>query len=79
VQGNRRIGDATSADTRGPTSDGECRNTSTPGERLVVELERGLHHVLIQKPGFRNFSTDVDARVRAMASLNVSLSAEGKD
>jgi hypothetical protein len=59
--------------------DGECWNTSTPGERLVVELERGPHHVLIQKPGFRSFSTDVDVRVGAMASLNVSLSAEGKD
>jgi hypothetical protein len=56
------------------TIDGEFWNGSAPGERLVVQLADGTHHVEIQKNGFRMFSTDVHVRAGETASINVSLS-----
>jgi hypothetical protein len=61
------------------TIDGEFWNGSEPGDRLLVQLGDGTHHVEIQKHGFRTFSTDVRVRAGETASINVSLSAEGKE
>jgi PEGA domain-containing protein len=56
--------------------DGEHWQSSDPTERLVVQVAEGSHHVVIQKSGFKAFSSDVVVRRGETAPLNVSLSPE---
>jgi hypothetical protein len=58
------------------TIDGERWTTSLPGERLVVQVAAGSHHVEIRKPGYVSFSTDIVIRAGETTPLNVSLSSQ---
>lgn len=53
--------------------DGERWTTSQPGERLLVQMTEGRHHVEIRKAGFREFSSDVTVHRGESTPLNVSL------
>jgi hypothetical protein len=54
--------------------DGEKWTPSQPGERLNVQVTAGVHHVIIQKSGYRAFSTDIPVQRGETTPLNVSLS-----
>lgn len=56
--------------------DGDHWQSSDPTERLVVQVGEGSHHVVIQKSGFRTFSTDIMVKRGETTPLNVSLSPE---
>lgn len=56
--------------------DGERWNTSSPGERLVLQLSAGRHHVEIRKTGYGTFSTDITIQPGDTTPLNVGLSAQ---
>lgn len=53
--------------------DGEPWHASAPGERLLLHLAAGPHHVEIRKEGFVAFVTDVQVRAGETTVLNVSL------
>ena len=55
--------------------DGEKWTASQPGERLVVQVGEGRHHIEIQKSGYRPYSSDVVVNPGETATLNVSLSS----
>ena len=58
-----------------PTSkfDGQ-RQSLRPGEnRLVIQLEEGVHRLVIQKAGFQTFETDLQIRRGRTLAFNVSL------
>jgi len=55
--------------------DGEPWTPSQPGERLLVQLAEGRHHVEIRKSGYRSYSTDITVLNGETTNLNVSLSA----
>jgi hypothetical protein len=55
--------------------DGERWNASD-GERLVVQVGEGTHHVDVRKAGYRPFATDIAVRGGETTPLNVSLSPE---
>jgi hypothetical protein len=55
--------------------DGERWDGSTSGDRLVVELAPGTHHVEVRKDGFRTYRTDLTVRRGETATLNVGLAA----
>ena len=61
------------------TIDGESWRGSAPGDRLLVHVADGMHHVDITKNGFRKFSADVQVRGGETTPINVSLSPEGTD
>ena len=52
--------------------DGEHWTTSG-GERLVVQLAEGRHHVEIVKDGFERYSNDVQVNRGETLTVNVSL------
>jgi hypothetical protein len=54
--------------------DGEKWTPSEPGERLNVEVNAGVHHVVVQKSGYRTFTGDVTVQRGETTPLNVSLS-----
>ena len=56
--------------------DGEKWTPSQSGERLAVQVTAGIHHVLIQKQGYRAFTSDVTVQRGGSTPLNVSLSSE---
>ena len=56
--------------------DGEEWRSSPPQDRLSLQLGEGRHHLQIQKPGFQDFSGDVDVRAGETSALNVSLLAQ---
>jgi PEGA domain-containing protein len=56
--------------------DGERWNQSAPGERLLVQVDVGSHHVEIRKPGYRNYVNDVTIQPDETLPLNVSLSSQ---
>ena len=56
--------------------DGERWTASQPGERLTVQVTAGVHHVVIQKAGYRTFTSDVTVQTGAATPLNVSLSTQ---
>jgi hypothetical protein len=56
--------------------DGEQWNQSAPGERLLVQVDAGSHHVEIRKPGYRNYVNDVTIQPGETLPLNVSLSSQ---
>jgi PEGA domain len=56
--------------------DGERWTPAALGERLLVQVPEGRHHVEIQKSGYRAFSTDITVQRGQTAPLNVSLAAQ---
>ena len=56
--------------------DGERWNPSAPGERLIVQLAGGTHHIEIRKSGYRSFTTDITVQPGDATPLNVSLSSQ---
>jgi len=58
------------------TIDGERWTASQPGDRLLVQMTEGRHHVEIRKSGYRPYSADVTVLAGETAPLNVSLSAQ---
>ena len=56
--------------------DGEKWTPSSLGDRLLVQVAAGKHHVEVQKPGFRGFSTDITVQPGETTPLNVSLSSQ---
>ena len=56
--------------------DGEEWRSSPPQDRLSLQMGEGRHHLQIQKPGFQDFSGDVDVRAGETSALNVSLLAQ---
>ena len=46
------------------------------GERLNVQVTSGVHHIVIQKSGYRTFTNDITVQAGASTPLNVSLSAQ---
>jgi len=56
--------------------DGEKWTASQSGEPLSVQLTAGVHHVVIQKSGYRTFTSDITVQPGAATPLNVSLSTQ---
>ena len=56
--------------------DGERWTPAALGERLLVQVSEGRHHVEIQKAGYRSFSTDITVQRGEATPLNVSLSSQ---
>jgi hypothetical protein len=56
--------------------DGEKWTTSQTGERLNVQVTAGVHHIVIQKSGYRTFANDITVQAGAATPLNVSLSMQ---
>src|SRR5207247_11055025 len=56
--------------------DGERWTRAAVGERLLVQVAEGRHHVEIQKTGYRGFSTDITVQRGEATPLNVSLSSQ---
>jgi hypothetical protein len=56
--------------------DGERWDASQPGERLLVQVPVGRHHVEIQKAGYRGFSSDITVQPGVTTPLNVSLTSQ---
>jgi hypothetical protein len=56
--------------------DGEKWTPSQTGERLNVQVAAGVHHVVIQKSGYRTFTSDITVQAGAPTPLNVSLSTQ---
>jgi hypothetical protein len=54
--------------------DGEKWTPSQPGERLSIQVTAGTHHIVIQKSGYRTFTTDITVQRGETTPLNVSLS-----
>jgi PEGA domain len=55
--------------------DGERWTSSQPGERLLVQVPEGRHHVEVQRAGFRTFSSEIAVPRGETTPLNVSLGA----
>jgi hypothetical protein len=53
--------------------DGEAWRGPGDLERLVVQVTEGAHRIVIRKPGFDEFSTEVEVRRGETATINVSL------
>ena len=53
--------------------DGESRRGPEPGERLMIQVSEGPHHVRVEKNGFQPFAVDVDVRAGETASFTVTL------
>lgn len=58
------------------TIDGEHWSGADGGERLIVQVVEGSHHVEVRRAGYRTFSTDIEVRRDQTSPLNVSLSPE---
>jgi hypothetical protein len=56
--------------------DSEKWTPSQSGERLSVQVSAGVHHVVIQKQGYRTFTDDITVQAGATFPLNVSLSSQ---
>jgi hypothetical protein len=57
------------------TIDGEKWEGPQDDERLVVQLATGRHVIVVQKEGFRRYTTEISVRPGETATLNVSLTA----
>jgi hypothetical protein len=58
------------------TIDGERWDTSSPGERLIVQLAAGRHRLEIRKAGYTPYSSDITVQPGESTPLNVSLSSQ---
>jgi len=56
--------------------DGEKWTASQIGERLNVQVTAGVHHIVIQKSGYRTFTGDITVQPDASTPMNVSLSTQ---
>ena len=56
--------------------DGERWETSEADDRLVVDVEPGVHQVEVRRDGYRTYRTDIDVRPGETRTLNVSLSRQ---
>ncbi|MGH9241269.1 MAG: PEGA domain-containing protein [Vicinamibacterales bacterium] len=56
--------------------DGEVWQGSLEGERLVIQLGAGTHHVEIRKDGYRNYRTDIPIGNGQVRTLNVALTKQ---
>lgn len=56
--------------------DGEVWQGSLEGERLVIQLGAGTHHVEIRKDGYRNYLTDIPIGNGQVRTLNVALTKQ---
>ena len=54
------------------TLDGQKQNL-TSGNRFVIQLGEGVHHLVIKKSGFDTFETDLQIRRGRTLSFDVSL------
>ncbi len=58
------------------TIDGERWDTSSPGERLIVQLAAGRHRIEIRKSGYTPYAADITVQPGESTPLNVSLSSQ---
>jgi hypothetical protein len=58
------------------TIDGEEWEGPQNDERLVVQLSAGRHVIVVQKDGFRRYTTEVNVRPGETATVNVALSPQ---
>jgi hypothetical protein len=57
--------------------DGErWRGPAREDERLIVQLSEGPHAIEVHRPGYRDFSTQVDVRRDETTPVNISLTPE---
>ena len=56
--------------------DGEVWQGSLDGERLIIQLGAGTHHVEIRKDGYRNYLTDIPIGNGQVRTLNVALTKQ---
>jgi hypothetical protein len=56
--------------------DGEVWQGSLDGERLVIQLGAGMHHVEIKKDGYRSYLTDITVGNGQTRTLNVALTKQ---
>ena len=56
--------------------DGQRWDAGTEGDRLVVELGPGVHHVEVRKDGFRTYRSDVTIRRGQTVTVNVGLAQD---
>ena len=56
--------------------DGERWEGPADGDRLVVQVAPGTHHVEVRRDGYRTYATDVNARPGDTSTLNISLSRQ---
>lgn len=56
--------------------DGERWEGPEGGERLLVQVDAGTHHIEIRREGYRTFQTDVTVRGGDTTPLNVSLTRQ---
>ncbi len=55
------------------TLDGQRQTLRSGQNRLVIQLEEGVHRLVIQKAGFQTFETDLQIRRGRTLAFNVSL------
>ena len=58
------------------TIDGETWTASASGDPLAVQVADGLHHIEVQKKGFKRYSSETHVQAGETTALNVSLSPE---
>ena len=55
------------------TIDGQRQTVRSGENRLVIQLEEGVHRLVIQKSGYQTFETDLQIRRGRTLAFNVSL------
>ena len=58
------------------TIDGNAWENSGGGDRLIVQLGPGVHHVQINKDGYRTYMTDITIKPGDTTTLNVAMTKE---
>ena len=56
--------------------DGERWEGPADGDRLVVQVAPGSHHVEVRREGYRTYATDITARAGDTSTINISLSRQ---
>jgi hypothetical protein len=58
------------------TIDGNAWENSGGGDRLIVQLGPGVHHVQISKDGYRTYMTDITIKPGDTTTLNVAMTKD---
>jgi len=56
--------------------DGERWDGSPTGERLVVQVAPGVHHVEVRRDGYRTYQSDITVRPGDTSNVNISLTRQ---